>query len=217
MKTDAQLKADVTNELQWDPAVNATTVGVAVRNGVVTLTGHLQTYAEKFAVERAVQRVQGVRATALELDVKLAPGHQRSDTEIAQAVEAALHWHALVDAEKLRVKVERGWVTLSGELDWDYQRSAADKAVRQLMGVVGVSNGITLKPRTTPADVKQRIQEALKRQVSREAQHLEVLVSGGQVTLHGKVHSWAERAAAQGAVWAAPGVTQVVNHLAVES
>jgi osmotically-inducible protein OsmY len=216
MKTDAQLKADVTQELSWDPAINATAVGVAVKDGVVTLTGHLQTYAEKFALERALQRVQGVHAIALELDVKLSPSHQRSDTDIANAAETALQWHALVPAERLRVKVEKGWVTLSGELDWDYQRSAAEKAVRPLTGVIGVSNTITLKPQATPVNVKQRIQEALTRQAEREAKHMEVQVSGSSVTLQGKVHSWAERAAAQGAAWAAPGVTLVVNNLQVE-
>jgi osmotically-inducible protein OsmY len=128
MKADAQLKADVSAELDWEPSINASHVGVAVDNGVVTLTGHLDTFAEKFAVERAVQRVQGVRAIALELDVKLEPGHKRSDSEIAAAAESALKWHSLVPEEKIQVKVEKGWVTLKGEVDWDYQRRSADQA-----------------------------------------------------------------------------------------
>src|SRR4249920_250413 len=144
MKTDVQLKTDVTYELQWEPSINATNVGVAVKDGVVTLTGHLDTFAEKFAIERAVQRVQGVKAVAVELDVKLAPSHKRSDTEIAQAAESGLKWHSTVPDDRVQVKVEQGWITLSGELDREFQRDSAYKAVRTLTGVVGVTNLITL-------------------------------------------------------------------------
>ena len=215
MKTDAQLKTDVTNELEWDPSIRASQVGVAVQNGVVTLTGHLETFAEKHAVERAVQRVQGVKALAIELDVKLSPDHRRSDSEIAQAAEAALRWHALVPADRVRVKVEKGWVWLDGELDWEFQRQAAQKAMRTLTGVVGVSNGITLKPSVTPGDVKLRIHDALARHAEREARNIEVLVNGSTVTLRGRVDTWADRAAAQGAAWSAPGIGLVVNELVV--
>jgi osmotically-inducible protein OsmY len=207
---------DVTSELEWDPSIDVTNVGVAVKDGVVTLTGHLETFAEKFAIERAVQRVEGVRAVAVELDVKLEPGHRRSDAEIAAAAESALQWHALVPEERIRVMVEKGWVTLTGEVDWEFQRISAEKAVRPLTGVVGLSNGITLKAKTTPANITARIQEALSRQAEREARNIEVSVSGSLVTLTGKVHSWAERAAVQGAAWSAPGITQVVNRLSVE-
>jgi osmotically-inducible protein OsmY len=216
MKADAQLKADVSAELDWEPSINASHVGVAVDNGVVTLTGHLDTFAEKFAVERAVQRVQGVRAIALELDVKLEPGHKRSDSEIAAAAESALKWHSLVPEEKIQVKVEKGWVTLKGEVDWDYQRRSAEQAVHPLTGVVGVSNTITLKPRTTPTNVANRIREALTRHAEREARHIEVIVNGSAVTLRGNVDSWAERAAAYGAAWSAPGVLSVVNEVKVQ-
>ena len=130
MKSDVQMKADVEAELDWDRAINATNVGVSVKDGIVTLSGHIDTYAEKSAIERAVQRVEGVKAVAIELDVKLAPGHHRSDSEIAAAVETAFSWHALIPAERLKVRVEKGWVTLSGELDWDYQRRSAQAAVR---------------------------------------------------------------------------------------
>jgi len=215
MKTDAQLKTDVINELQWDPAINPTNVGVAVSNGVVTLTGHLTTFAEKFAIERAVRRVEGVKALAVELDVKLSANHIRSDTEIAQAAESALRWHALVPDDRVSIKVEKGWVTLGGEVDWDYQRDSAYSAVRSLTGVVGVSNAIMLKPRVTPADIAGRIRSALTRHAEREAKHIEVNVTGSTVTLRGHVDSLAERAAAQGAAWAAPGITSVVNKLAV--
>ncbi len=215
MKSDAELKKDVVDELAWDPAVNASAVGVAVRDGVVTLTGHLDTYAEKTAVERVLKRVGGVKAIALELDVRLAPGHVRSDTDIARAAEQALGWNSMVPADKVRVIVDRGWVTLQGQLEWDYQRQSAEKAVRALVGVVGLSNEIAIAPRAAPADVTRRIREALTRQAQREVKHMDVRVNGGTVTLQGQVHSWHERNAAQGAAWSAPGVVQVINELSI--
>jgi osmotically-inducible protein OsmY len=215
MKTDAQLKTDVTNELRWDPSINAANVGVAVKSGVVTLTGHLDTFAEKFAIERAAQRVEGVKAVAVELDVKLAPSHKRSDTEIAEAAGSALKWHSVVPDSLVRIKVEQGWVTLSGELDWEFQRQSAYEAVRPLTGVVGVSNTITLKPQVTPDNIASRIRDALTRHAEHEAKHIEVHVAGSIVTLRGHVDSWEERFAAQGAAWAAPGITSVVNKLTV--
>jgi osmotically-inducible protein OsmY len=215
MKTDAQLKKDVESELEWDASINASHVGVTVNDAVVTLTGHLDTYAEKYAAERAVQRVQGVKAVAVELDVRLAAGHQRTDGEIAAATESALRWNALVPEDRVKVMVEKGWVTLSGEVDWDYQRVAALKSVRPLTGVLGVTNSMTLKPQVAPADISVRIRSALQRQAEREAKGIEVSVSGHTVTLKGQVHSWSERAAAQGAAWSAPGITSVVNQLRV--
>jgi osmotically-inducible protein OsmY len=217
MKTDSQLKKDVIAELEWDPSINATNIGVGVKDGVVTMTGHLDTYAEKFSIERAVQRVVGVQAYALELDVKLEPGHKRSDTEIATAAEMAFKWHSLIPADRVQVKVEKGWITLRGEVDWDYQRSTIEKAVRPLTGVVGVINNLTLKPQTTPQNINHRIHDALTRQADEEAKNIEVMVSGAAVTLRGKVHSWAERAAVQSAAWAAPGVNKVLNELQVSS
>lgn len=217
MKTDDQLRKDVMAELEWDPSVKAAHVGVAVQDGVVTLTGHLETYAEKYAVERVVQRVQGVKSVAVELDVRLDPAHKRSDSEIAAAAQNALTWHALVPAELIRTKVEKGWVTLTGEVDWDFQRHHAEKAVRTLTGVVGVTNGITLKSRVAPRDVSNRIRDALARHAEREARHIEVMVAGSTVTLRGTVDSWAERVAAYGAASSAPGVSSVVNEIRVES
>jgi osmotically-inducible protein OsmY len=217
MKTDAQLKDDVTNELDWDPAINASHIGVAAKDGVVTLTGHLDTYTEKYAVERAVGRVAGVKAIAMEIDVKLEPNHKRSDTEIAAAVESALKWHTQVPDEKISVKVEKGWVTLKGEVDWDYQRKNAEDAVRPLTGVVGVSNGITLKVATTPSNVATRIKDAFTRHAEREAKKIEIAVNGALVTLRGSVDSWAERTAAAGAAWSAPGITNVINEIRVQA
>lgn len=215
MKDDVHLKKDVEAELEWDASVNAAQVGVAVKNGVVTLTGHLDTYAEKAAIERAVQRVQGVQAIAVELDVKLAPGHVRSDTEIAAAAEYALLWHAQVPTQRITVKVDQGRVTLSGDVDWEFQRREAESAIHPLTGVVGIRNNIELRAKATPLDIGKRIREALTRQAERESELIRVDVSGQQVTLRGTVHSWAERAAAQGAAWSAPGVDCVVNELRV--
>lgn len=217
MKSDVDLKKDVVAELEWDPAINATNIGVAAKNGVVTLSGHLETYAEKAAVQKAVQRVAGVQAMALELDVKLDPSHKRSDTEIAAAAEQSFHWHALIPSDRLQVVVEKGWVTLRGEVDWEYQRQNAEKAVRNLTGVVGVSNSIALKPATTPSDVNSRIKAALMRQADDESRKIEVTVKGATVTLRGTVHSWAERAAAYSAAFAAPGVSSVVNELKISA
>lgn len=215
MKTDAELKRDVEAELAWDPAIKSTAIGVAVKDGVVTLSGHLQTYPEKWAIEKALRRVSGVKAAALELDVRLSPDHQRSDTDIANAAENALKWHTQVPASAVRVIVDKGWITLQGELDWDYQRKSVEHALRNLVGVIGISDEITLKVRPTPAGLSQRIQEALTRQAVREARHIEVDVRDGTVTLRGQVHSRHEREAARGAAWSAPGVRAVVNELQI--
>jgi osmotically-inducible protein OsmY len=217
MKTDEKLKDEVTTELQWEPSINANQVGVAVRNGVVTLTGHLDTYAEKYAIERTVARVEGVKAIAVELDVKLEAGHRRSDTDIAVAAESALKWHVGVPADHILVKVEKGWITLKGEVEWEYQRKNAEKALRSLTGVVGVSNSISLKSSIAPVNVSERIREALTRHAQREAKKIEVIVQGSVVTLRGEVDSLAERAAAFGAAWAAPGISSVKNEIKVHA
>lgn len=215
MKSDAQLKKDVEAELEWEPSVHATEVGVAVKDGVVTLSGHLNTLAEKHAVEKVVQRVAGVCAVAVEMDVRLTAGSSRSDSEIAQAVEAAFKWHSSVPADQIQVKVEKGWVTLSGEVDWEYQRSTAASLVCPLIGVVGIHNSIMLKRRATPDNIEKRIREALTRQAQREAKGIEVQVQESTVVLRGSVHSMAERVAAQGAAWSAPGITRVDNELRI--
>jgi osmotically-inducible protein OsmY len=214
-KSDSQLKKDVESELEWDAVVKANNIGVAAKDGVVTLTGHLDSYAEKYAAERAVQRVQGVKGLAVELDVRLGANAKRTDADLASAAESALRWHALVPEDRIKVMVEKGWVTLSGEVDWEYQRNYAMKAVRPLTGVLGVTNSMSVKPLVTPANIKNRIQGALERQADREAKNIEVVVSGHSVTLKGQVHSWAERTAAQGAAWSAPGITSVINDLRV--
>lgn len=216
MKTDSDLKRDVVAELAWDPAVKSATIGVAVKDGVVTLTGHLDTYAEKQAVTRAVRRVAGVHAIALELDVKLAIPHKRNDTEIAASAEHALKWNTLIPADSIRLTVDHGWVTLQGEVEWEFQRRAAEKAVRPLMGVVGIGNEIKLRAKPQVGDLTRRIEEALARQSLREARQVHVAVDGTTVKLTGTVHSWHERDAVQGVVWSSPGVREVINELNVD-
>ena len=215
MKTDVELKKDVTAELAWDPAVKATAIGVAVKDGVVTLSGHLETFADKHAAERALHRVAGVKAIALELDVKLSSDHHRSDTDIAASVGEALKWNTLVPRESIRLTVDHGWVTLQGDVEWDYQRRGVEKAIRPMMGVVGINNEIRLRVTPKVTDLSGKIEQALTRQALREARHIQVSVDGATVKLSGTVHSWQERNAAQGVAWSAPGVNTVINDLRV--
>ena len=217
MKSDSDLKKDVLTELSWDPLIPETRVGVIVSEGVVTLTGHLDTYAEKVATKRAVERVGGVKAIAMELDVIPLGIHQRSDTEIAAAAEHALAWSTAVPADKIKVTVEKGWVTLDGEVDWNYQRRAVERMLRPLKGVVGISDNIRLKMLPVPLNLANRIRDALTRQAMREAKRIEISVDGGVVTLRGHVHSWAERNAAEGAAWSAPGVSRVNDQVEIEA
>lgn len=215
MKTDAQLKADVTAELAWDPAVNSINIGVSAKDGVVTLSGHLDTFAEKHAAERAARRVAGVRGLAVELDVKLSAAHKRSDSEIAQAAASALRWHSLVPDDRVLVQVEDGWVTLSGEVDAAYQLSSAEKCVRPLIGVRGLTNSVSIKARAASGDIAAQISAALARHAAREAKHIDIAVDKDVVTLRGKVHSLPEHDAAVGAAFSARGVSRVVDQLEV--
>jgi len=197
MKTDSDLKKDVLAELLWDPLVPEAKIGVAVNEGVVTLSGHLDTYAEKVAAKRAAERVAGVKAIAVELTVIPAGLHQRNDTEIATAIEHVLAWNTSVPQNQVKVMVEKGWITLSGELDWNFQRRAVERMIRPLKGVVGITDNIRLKELPVSHNIASRIQEALTRQATREAQRIEIQVDGSVVTLRGHVHSWAERNAAE--------------------
>lgn len=215
-KSDSTLKDDVSAELAWDPAVKSTAIGVAVKDGVVTLTGHLDTYAEKDAATRAVRRVAGVRAIALEIDVKLSAEHKRSDTDIAASAELALKWNTLVPVDSIRLTVDHGWVTLQGEVEWEFQRRSAEKAIRPLIGVVGISDEIKLRSKPRVADLDRKIEAALTRQAIREARQINVAIDGTTVKLTGKVHSWHEREAVQGVAWSAPGVRTVINELQVD-
>ena len=215
MKSDLELKDDVLSELAWDPTVHADAIDVMVKDGVVALSGHLGTYAEKRAVEKAVRRVTGVRGVALDLDVRLAPEHERGDSDIARAAIAALQWHAWVPHERLHVQVQDGWVTLSGEVDWHYQLASAEQCIRPLLGVRGITNNITVRSRVSERDVSNQIIGALKRHAQREASRIEVDVQGSVVTLEGAVDSLPEHDAALAAAAATRGVSRVVDHLSI--
>jgi osmotically-inducible protein OsmY len=215
MKTDAQLKQDIIAELTWEPSVNASQIGVEVRDGTVTLGGHVESYTEKWQAERAAQRVAGIKGLAIEMDVKLPGLSKRTDADIARSAQNVLEWTTYLPKEAVKVKCEMGWITLSGEVEWDFQRQAVKDAVRTLLGVVGVSDGITVKPRASMSAVKSEIEAALKRQAHAEAQRISVEVVGGDVTLSGKVHNWSERNLATTSAWAAPGVRNVVDKLTI--
>ena len=215
MKTDAQLQQDVIAELKWEPSVNAAHIGVEVGDGIVTLAGHVGSYAEKWDAERAAQRVSGVKALAVEMDVKLSFSSKRSDADIAGSVENALTWSTYIPDGRVKVMVENGWVTLSGDVDWEYQRKTAEKAVRYLMGVTGVSNLVALKPKVSLSAVKAEIEAALKRRASADAKKITVDVKGSDVTLTGTVHSWSERDTARNSAWSTPGVCNVVDKMAI--
>lgn len=214
MKTDAQLKNDVIEELRWEPTVTSSDINVATHNGVVTLSGSVPYYAEKRAAERATQRVEGVKAIAEEVEVNLAGVHKRKDSDIAEAVVNSLRWHVWVPND-IQATVENGWVTLTGSVTRAFQRNAAVAAVRYLSGVTGVSNNISIKSSVQPTAVKDAIEKALKRNAEIDAKHIKVSADGGKVTLAGTVHSWDERDEAGWAAWNAPGVTEVENDLAV--
>ncbi len=214
-KTDTEIQRDVLDELKWEPSVNANEIGVAVKDGIVTLTGYVDSYFEKRAAERAAARVAGVKAVVQEIEVRLPGSSQRTDADIAQAALNALRWDIAVPHDRVKVKVENGWVTLEGDVDWQYQKMAAARAVQNLIGVKGVSNLITVKPRVTPTDVKAKIEDSFKRQAEIDASNIKVDVQGSKVTLSGTVRSWAERDAAWRAAWAASGITEVVDKLTV--
>ena len=215
MKTDIELQRDVIAELKWEPSVNAAEIGVEVKNGIVTLAGHVSTYAEKWDAELAAQRVSGVNALAVEMDVKLAGSSRRTDADIAGSARNVLQWSSSVPKDNVKIMVESGWVTLSGEVDWEYQRQAAASAVRYLTGVTGVSDQIVIKPKISLSAVKSEIEAALKRRAKADAQKISVEVKGGDVTLTGTVHSWSERELATHSAWGTPGVRNVVDKMTV--
>ena len=216
MKTDSQLQHDVSEELKWEPQVTASQIGVQVKDGVVTLSGEVSSYAEKWNAERAAQRVSGVNALAVDLNVKLSELGTRTDADIARAAENALSWSTSVPDGAIKVMVEKGYVTLSGNVDWQYQRVAAADGVRFLVGVTGVSDQIAIKPSLSVSAVKSDIETALKRTAASDAKKIHVEVRGSDVTLTGKVQSWAERETATTSAWATPGVRSVVDKMTLE-
>jgi osmotically-inducible protein OsmY len=213
---DKTLRQSVLDGLDFDPSIDATHIGVSVDNGVVTLSGYVGSYMQKVAVESAVRRVKGVRAIAQEVEVRFPTDKKLSDDEIAKRVLNILAWADQVADDRIQVKVQRGWVTLTGEVEWQYQRMAAEADVRKLSGVIGVSNLIEIKPPVQAADVKQKILDPLRRSAETEAESIKVTVQDDKVTLDGKVHDLHEQYIISPAAWSAPGVKSVENRLVIE-
>ena len=215
MKIDSQLQRDVMDELEWDPSVDHADIGVAVVEGVVTLNGYVKSYAEKLAAERAAKRVSGVSAIAEELKVRYASDAKTADHEIAKRILDIFRWNVNVPEKHLTVKVENGWVTLTGNVEWNYQSQEASKSAAKVTGVVGVSNAIGIANRASVTDVRKRIEDAFRRQADLDAASVTIQTQGSTVTLGGKVKAWPERQVAERAAWAAPGVTEVVDRIAI--
>jgi osmotically-inducible protein OsmY len=215
--SDATLRNNVIEELGWRPNIRSEHIGVTAENGVVTLSGHVPTYSEKYSAEQAAKGVAGVRAVVEKLEVRFPGTNATADDEIARRALDSLSWNTLVPANSVQVKVENGWITLSGTVDWQYQKNAAEAGIRTLAGVIGVENSIVLKAKPQASDVKLRIEQALLRNAELDGKSIRVFVNGGAVTLEGTVDSWAARERAEDAAWMAPGVTSVKDQLVIDS
>lgn len=218
MKTNTELQRDVLEQLRWEPSIRDDEIGVAVKDGVVTLSGHVPSYSDRYIAIYAVERVAGVKAVADEMEVKLPSSDERTDTELAHAAVKMLGWHVQVPDDHVKVAVRDGWITLEGEVEWQYQRAAAERALRHLTGVRGVRNLVSVKPKLISAyDVAQKIKDSLRRSADLVADHITIETDDGAITLRGRVRSFAERRDVERAAWGAPGVTRVHDQLVVGS
>jgi osmotically-inducible protein OsmY len=215
MKHDVQLQQDVLNELKWEPSVNADNIGVMVQNGIVTLSGHVHTFAEKWRAEEAAQRVAGVKALVIEVEVKLLADNQRPDADIARSAENVVRWSNDLRHNSVKIMVEQGWITISGFVEWAFQKRNIGYALSNLMGVVGVNNQLSVEPKVKSEAVKTDIEQALKRRAIEGVKHVSITVQGAEVTLTGHVHSWAERELVNHSAWNTPGVKSVINHITI--
>jgi osmotically-inducible protein OsmY len=216
MQDDLRIRDDILDELEDEPSLDASAIGVTVHNGVVTLTGHVKTFSEKRAAEKAAARINGVRAIVQEIAVETPREHAEADDVVADRAVRMLEWDVCVPHDRIQINVEKGWVTLSGQVDWQFQKEAAEKALRSLASLAGVTNLITVTPRVQIADVQQRIERALKRNAELEAAGIRVSATGGNVVLEGKVHNWFDRKLAEDAAWRVPGVVRVEDRIVIE-
>jgi len=217
MKTDHEILRDIQDELKWDPYLSSSEIGISVKDGIVTLTGVVDAYWKKVAAENAVKRVSGVTAVVQKIEVRLSESGKRKDTDIAEAIQSAFKWSVLVPKDKIKIKVENGWVTLEGDVEWEYQKNAARKAVEKLAGVVGVTNNIRVTPKAAPSEIREKIKTAFLRNASLDSDRINISVDGSTVRLSGKVRSWAEKKEAERQAWLAPGVTKVENDIEIDT